>query len=157
MQSVTRSRHHQIDEIAEALPQRATTITRLFIAHTNMRISRTEASVMRALSTRPRRISDLVAGEGLSQPGITLLVNRLQERGWVSREPDPSDRRVVLVTLTQHGHEVFNALRAEYRALFHEEMGTLEDEDVETLARAIEILDGLIERLQRPRDRTGGA
>lgn len=147
----------RLDEIAEALPQRATALSRLFLAHTSLPVSRTEAGVMRALSTRPRRITDLAAREGISQPGITLLVNRLQERGWARREPDRADRRVVLVTLTEQGHEVFDALRAEYRALFHEEMGTLRDEDVETLARAIEILDGLIERLQASRGRAAGA
>jgi hypothetical protein len=39
-------------------------------------------------------------------------------------------------------------LRAEYRALMHEEMASLGDEDVETLVRAIDVLDKLIERLQ---------
>lgn len=155
MHSSSPLRGRQLDEIAEALPQRAASLSRLFIAHTSVPVSRTEAGVMRALSSEPRRITYLATQEGVSQPGITLLVNRLQERGWVRREPDPGDRRVVLVTLTKHGHEVFDALRAEYRALFHEEMGTLEDEEVETLARAIEILDGLIERLQQPRSKAG--
>jgi DNA-binding MarR family transcriptional regulator len=149
--SPARPRSSQLDRIAEALPQRATTISRLLIARTSLPVSRTEAGVMRALSTQPRRITDLAAQEGISQPGITLLVNRLQERGWVTREPDPGDRRVVLVRLTELGDEVFGALRAEYRALFHEQMGTLSDDEVQTLARAIEILDGMIERLERPR------
>jgi DNA-binding MarR family transcriptional regulator len=148
--SPERPRDRQLDQIAEALPQRAATISKLLIARTSLPVSRTEAGVMRALSTQPRRITDLASQEGISQPGITLLVNRLQERGWVTREPDPSDRRVVLVKLTELGHEVFGALRAEYRALFHEEMGTLSEQEVQTLARAIEILDGMIARLEQP-------
>src|ERR1700739_2674988 len=150
-------RGRQLDEIAEALPQRASALSRLFIERTSLSVSRTEASVMRTLSTQPTRITDLAANEGISQPGITLLVNRLQERGWVRREPERADRRVVHVTLTEQGHEVFDGLRAEYRALFHEEMGTLREEDVETLARAIEILDGLIERLRSSRGGAAGA
>jgi DNA-binding MarR family transcriptional regulator len=71
----------------------------------------------------------------------------LEQRGWAERGTDPNDRRVVLVTLTPAGHDALARLRAEYRALLHEEIATLPDEDVWTLARAIEILDGLIERL----------
>jgi DNA-binding MarR family transcriptional regulator len=55
---------------------------------------------------------------------------------------------VTLVSLTRRGRAVFNRLRGEYRALLHEEMATLDEEDVAVLARAIDILDALIERLQ---------
>ena len=42
---------------------------------------------------------------------------------------------------------MFERLRAEYRALLHEEMASLEDGEVETLAAAVAILDKLIDRL----------
>jgi DNA-binding MarR family transcriptional regulator len=141
-------RERRLDDIAEALPERASAISRLFLAHTTLYITRTEVGVLRALSERPRRITALAALEGVTQPGISVLVNRLQQRGWVGRETDPSDARAVLVTLTPVGREVFDSLRAEYRALLHEEMATLPDEDVAALARAVEVLDGLIERLK---------
>ena len=50
-------------------------------------------------------------------------------------------------TLTADGRATFERLRDEYRAVMHEEMATLPDRDVRTLAEAIEILDVLIERL----------
>jgi DNA-binding MarR family transcriptional regulator len=140
-------RTRQLDDIAEALPQRASSLTRLFLSRSALGISRTEVGVLRAVSIRPERITDLAAAEGVTQPAITLLVNRLQERGWVERVQDPADRRAVLVTMTDSGREAFGRMRAEYRALLHEEMATLGDEDVETLARAIDVLDELIARL----------
>jgi DNA-binding MarR family transcriptional regulator len=148
MRSASPSRGRRLDEIAEALPQRATAISRLFLQNTAIEISRTEGGVLRSLSERPHRITELAALEGLTQPGITMLVNRLEERGWAERGPDPADRRAVRVSLTPEGHKVFERLRAEYRALLHEEMATLPDDDVAALARAVEILDGLIERLR---------
>jgi DNA-binding MarR family transcriptional regulator len=51
------------------------------------------------------------------------------------------------VVLTEAGREAFDNIRAEYRALMHEEMATLDDESVEVLARATDVLDELIERL----------
>jgi DNA-binding MarR family transcriptional regulator len=140
-------RSTQLDEIAEALPQRSAALSRLFLTRTSVCVSRTEVGVLRVLQGGPRRITELAAEERVTQPAITLLVNRLAERGWVERVPDPSDGRAVLVSLTPAGQDVFERLRAEYRALLHEEMASLEDSEVETLAAAVSILDKLIDRL----------
>ena len=74
-------------------------------------------------------------------------MNRLAERGWVERIADPSDGRAVLVSLTPAGADAFGQLRAEYRAMLHEEMAMLDDDEIATLARSVEILDHLIGRL----------
>ena len=140
-------RSSQLDEIAESLPQRSAELSRLFLTRTTVCVSRTEVGVLRVLRSGPRRITELAAEERVTQPAITLLVNRLAERGWVERIPDSRDGRAVLVSLTAAGEEVFERLRAEYRALLHEEMASLEDGEVETLAAAVAILDKLIDRL----------
>jgi DNA-binding MarR family transcriptional regulator len=141
-------RSSQLDEIAEGLPQRSAELSRLFLTRTSVCVSRTEVGVLRKLRAAPRRITELAAEERVTQPAITLLVNRLAERGWVQRIPDPTDGRAVLVSLTPAGEDVFERLRAEYRALLHEEMASLEDGEVETLAAAVAILDKLIDRLK---------
>ena len=142
-------RSSQLDEIAEALPQRSAELSRLFLTRTSVCVSRTEVGVLRTLRDGPQRITELAAQEHVTQPAITLLVNRLTERGWVERVSDPTDGRAVLASLTPAGEEVFEQLRAEYRALLHEEMASLEDSEVETLAAAVAVLDKLIGRLAR--------
>lgn len=142
-------RSGQLDEIAEALPQRSAELSRLFLTRTSVCVSRTEVGVLRTLRDGSQRITELAAQEHVTQPAITLLVNRLTERGWVERVSDPTDGRAVLVSLTSAGEEVFERLRAEYRALLHEEMASLEDSEVETLAAAVAVLDKLIGRLAR--------
>ena len=143
---IARDRH--LDEIAEALPLRAATLSRLFLTRTSVAVSRTEVGVLYELSEQPRRITELAAREAVTQPAITLLVNRLEDRGWVRRGPDPLDGRAVLVEITPRGRETIERLRAEYRALLHKDMAALDDDDIETLARAVEILDGLIDRVK---------
>jgi DNA-binding MarR family transcriptional regulator len=143
--SKKRSRH--LEEIALALPQRASALTRLFFARAEAEVSRTEAGLLAALSARPHRVTELAAREGITQPAVTQLVNRMQQRGWVERDVDPADGRVVLVRLTARGRQALEHVRAEYRALLHEEMTTLDDNEVETLAKAVTILDRLITRL----------
>src|ERR1700729_2271713 len=136
MEQAGAKRSSQLDEIAEALPQRSSALSRLFLTRSSVCVSRTEVGVLRSLKAHPRRITELAAEERVTQPAITLLVNRLEQRGWVKRVADPSDGRAVLVSLTRVGEEVFEQLRAEYRELLHEEMATLDDDDVETLGGA---------------------
>jgi DNA-binding MarR family transcriptional regulator len=149
MEQAGAKRSSQLDEIAEALPQRSSALSRLFLTRSTVCVSRTEVGVLRTLNDGSRRITELATEERVTQPAITLLVNRLEERGWVKRIPDPSDGRAVLVSLTPVGEETFAQLRAEYRALLHEEMAMLDDDEVETLAAAVEILDKLIARLSQ--------
>jgi DNA-binding MarR family transcriptional regulator len=143
----TTPRAQHLDEIAEALPQRASALSQIFLTRSSVCVSRTEVGVLRRLSCGPRRISALAADGGVTQPAITLLVNRLEDRGWVLRAADPADRRAVLVSLTAAGDDALARLRAEYRALLHGEMAELDDGQVQTLAAAVQILDGLIGRL----------
>jgi DNA-binding MarR family transcriptional regulator len=149
MEQAGAKRSSQLDEIAEALPQRSSALSRLFLTRSTVCVSRTEVGVLRTLNDGSRRITELATEERVTQPAITLLVNRLEERGWVKRVPDPSDGRAVLVSLTPVGEETLEQLRAEYRALLHEEMAMLDDDEVETLAAAVEILDKLIARLSQ--------
>lgn len=141
-------RLRQLDDVASALPQRSSALTRLFLSRTTVGISRTEAGIMHALALKPQRITELAGCEGVTQPAITSVVNRLEERGWVERGADASDGRAVLVRLSADGRDVFERLRVEYRAMLHEEMEALDDDDLATLARAVEILDRLIEHLR---------
>lgn len=85
--------------------------------------------------------------EGVTQPAVTQLVNRLERRGWVERHTDERDARAVLVALTAAGQAALDSARAEFRALLHEEMAALGDDEVETLAAAVDILDRLIDQI----------
>ena len=143
-------RRRQLEEISEALPDRTAALSRLFLARTSMGVSRIEVGVMRSLSAGPRRITDLAADESVTQPAITLLVNRLQERGWVTRVGDPTDGRAVLVSLTARGERALGHALAEYRTLLHDEMARLDDDEVRTLAEAVQILDRLVGQLADP-------
>ncbi len=55
--------------------------------------------------TGPRRITDLAASEGVTQPSMTALVTTLERSGHVRRGSDPSDRRASLVSLTDRGRD----------------------------------------------------
>lgn len=74
------------------------------LRHGRREISLTAASTLAVLErSSAQRISELAASEGVTQPSMTALVNRLEEAGLVERSADPSDGRAVLVSLSAAG------------------------------------------------------
>jgi DNA-binding MarR family transcriptional regulator len=75
-------------------------------------ISLTSASTLATVErTGPRRITDLAAIEGVTQPSMTALVTVLERAGLVERRQDPGDQRVVLVALTAAGTDYLRSRR----------------------------------------------
>ena len=68
-------------------------------------ISMREYDVLYTLSKcrEPVRMSELNRHVLLSQPALSRLVDRLADRGFVERRPDPADGRSVLLSLTEAG------------------------------------------------------
>lgn len=61
--------------------------------------------------TGPCSAADLAPEVGLDRSGITRRASRLEDAGLVRREPDPSDRRATLLTLTDAGQRTVETLR----------------------------------------------
>jgi DNA-binding MarR family transcriptional regulator len=58
------------------------------------------------------RLSDLSEHLHIAARSTTEVVDGLQAKGLVERQPDPNDRRATLVALTEGGHQVGEAIRA---------------------------------------------
>jgi DNA-binding MarR family transcriptional regulator len=142
------ARERQLDEIAQALPARVAELAHLFLQRADPAVSRADVSVMRRLALRPHRVTELAGEEQITQPGMTLLVNRMEERGWATRAPDPSDGRAVLVTLTRAGLRELQTLEQGYHAMLAAHMAALDDGEVQSLAHAVQVLDDLIAHLK---------
>src|SRR5919199_6407368 len=56
-------------------------------------------------------MGELAAQEKVQPPSMTRIVNGLEERGLVTRQPDPHDRRSARVSLTESGREILLANR----------------------------------------------
>jgi DNA-binding MarR family transcriptional regulator len=151
--AATEPRAQAIDTVAESLIPRASLAVRLLLRRSRRRVSRSEAGVLSAASGGPRRITELAEIEGVAQPTMTLLVKRLEERGWVTRERDPDDGRVVLVSLTEAGATALDELRADYRGALREHMLAMSDEEVAALVTATTALQRLNEALQHGEQR----
>src|SRR3712207_7748032 len=59
---------------------------------------------------RSRRMSDLARRANQSQSRLSHTVARLEERGWVRREPSPEDGRGNVAVLTDAGWDVVRSV-----------------------------------------------
>jgi DNA-binding MarR family transcriptional regulator len=55
------------------------------------------------------RLTKLAAGANITPQSMGAIVDELEELGYVSREPDPSDRRAKLIVLTARGRQAVDA------------------------------------------------
>jgi DNA-binding MarR family transcriptional regulator len=56
----------------------------------------------------PIRLTTLAAKEGVSQPSMTQLIQRLERLGLVARLADPDDGRAALIGITGHGQSLLD-------------------------------------------------
>ncbi|MEA2198590.1 MAG: hypothetical protein QOJ25_2641 [Solirubrobacteraceae bacterium] len=147
--SLSAGRSGAIDVVASELVPAAALLTRLFVRRAARHMSRSETGLLRALGAGPRRITELAELEGHAQPTVTLLIKRMEERGWVSRGRDPGDGRVVVVSRTEAGTAAIEEVRASYRAALRDQLATMSDDEIEALTAATAAISALIDVLQR--------
>jgi DNA-binding MarR family transcriptional regulator len=117
-----------------------------FIRLTPREMSLTSLSVLSTLDrTGARRITDLAASEGVTQPSVTVLVTSLVRAGYVERHSDPTDKRVVMVAITEAGSEFLRKRRAVNLQVFSEAIDKLPDEEAATLTAAAPVIEHLRE------------
>ena len=95
--------------------------------------------------TGPLTPSELARFEGIQRPTATRILTRLSDEGYVTRTADPTDGRSSIVDISADGRAALTRLRKRKTAYLAKQLRKLPDEDVETLARAAEILEQVLE------------
>jgi DNA-binding MarR family transcriptional regulator len=148
--SASSEREQQLDYVAEHLLSRAAVLVRLLVKQVRSKeVSRTEMQVLGLLDEGPRRITELTELEGTAQPTMTLLVKRLEKKGWVEREGLPDDGRVALISLTEAGRAAWRRFRAQFLAAMRADLQVLSEEQLGSLLDATETLGSFLDELQR--------
>lgn len=89
----------------------------------------------------PQSVSDLAARERVRPQSMAQTVGDLEGDGLVERNPDPSDGRRSLVTLTATGLKALEADRRNREGWLVAAIEELPETDRETLARAVVLLN----------------
>jgi DNA-binding MarR family transcriptional regulator len=94
-------------------------------------------AVKRSPTGRPR-MSDLAERLTLSRGGITKLVDRLVEAGYIDRVTCAEDRRSFQAELTPAGERMLKEMEALYAAEVERHLSTLTAEEAKLVAAALE-------------------
>jgi DNA-binding MarR family transcriptional regulator len=137
-----------IERIAADLLPNCSQLVRLVLRRLDDEISRTEGGVLRTLSLRPRRITELAELEGLAQPTMTVLIKRLEERGWVTRARDAADGRVALISITPSGAAALERFRSLYRIALAEKLQAMSADELDELDAAARCIGRLVQQIQ---------
>jgi DNA-binding MarR family transcriptional regulator len=102
-----------------------------------------QARLLRALGhwEEPPRMADLAQRLDVVPRAVTTLVDALEERGVVRRAPDPRNRRVIRIELTEGGLRALDELRRARRAAAAEILAPLDDPGRAALTRLLAVLD----------------
>ncbi|WP_375433067.1 MarR family winged helix-turn-helix transcriptional regulator [uncultured Friedmanniella sp.] len=86
-------------------------------------------------------IGELAAAERVQPPSMTRIVNGLEERALVTREPDPIDKRSSRVHLTPAGRQIVLANRRRRDQWLAVRIAELDEDEREVLRSAVRILE----------------
>jgi DNA-binding MarR family transcriptional regulator len=89
-----------------------------------------------------KALSDLI---GLSLPGVSRAVDGLVQRGELTREEDPRDRRSKLVEITPKGRKTYERLMATRVAGVRRFVEALTPEEQQALAHGLSAVAGRID------------
>jgi DNA-binding MarR family transcriptional regulator len=95
--------------------------------------------------TGPMRLGDLAAAEGIAPSTLTRLVTALEDSGYVRRLADPSDARASTLTITPHGQDALQRIRAETTLMLTASLELLTPDQRSALAAALPVLERLAE------------
>ena len=104
-------------------------------------VSLARTKVLSQLQRGPARPSVLAAEFGFAPRTITELVDTLERDGMVTRQPDRTDRRALLVALTSEGEAALAVGRGARARLMTQVFGALGPDDRATMARLLQTLD----------------
>jgi DNA-binding MarR family transcriptional regulator len=98
-----------------------------------------EHDLLAWLAAAPRgrlRMLDLATRLRVTAGGLTRIIDRLVERGWIERDRPAENRREVYATLTRAGTAALRTARVVYSRVVEETFAChLDEQDLLTLAR----------------------
>lgn len=98
----------------------------------------------------PLRLGDLAAAEGIAPSTLTRVVAVLEEAGYATRRPDPTDARATTIAITEAGKDALTRVRDENTAVLTHSLRQLSPGQRAALAAALPALDVLAASAEAP-------
>jgi DNA-binding MarR family transcriptional regulator len=106
-------------------------------------LSDSQLAALAALEKRAMTPGELAEHEKVQPPSITRVIASLEERGLIQRMAHPSDRRQVVLTVTDQGRDVVRQVRQLREAWLARRLRDLTSAERAVLREAVQILEKL--------------
>lgn len=103
-----------------------------------------QVGVLMRIMEQPLTTSELAKQRKVSLQAASVLVQGLVDRGWLTREPDPNDRRQSLLQITPEGMARTHALREQMTHLVAEALGQLSPDELHAASIFLPALHHLV-------------
>jgi DNA-binding MarR family transcriptional regulator len=121
-------------------------------AFDSARLTESQSELLWLVGRKPGMSVSAAAAElGLVPNSASTLVSKLVSRGLLTRSVGASDRRVGELALAGPTQQIVDASRAARRALLSGVLDELDDDQIESLAKGLEVLDTMTRLLQERR------
>ncbi|CAH2717367.1 HTH-type transcriptional regulator MhqR [Neobacillus rhizosphaerae] len=105
---------------------------------TKNKLSITEFSVLEVLYQKGKQTIQQIGNCILISSGsMTYVIDKLEQRGLLSRNACPDDRRVIHVILTDDGNELMEEIMPKYRELVDNMFDSLNSDEAEILVHLL--------------------
>lgn len=101
--------------------------------------------VLRYVRRGTDSVSELATAKNISRPAISQAVEVLVKKGLLRRVPSKEDRRCVDLILTEAGNNLLDTVFQETRGWMKERMRDLSQDELATIARAMEIMKKMLD------------
>jgi DNA-binding MarR family transcriptional regulator len=123
-------------------------ILRVDLSEVAGNLTRVHMGIMGMLSKRNMTVSELAKMSMVARPQMTHLVDQLVTIGCVERQPDPKDRRVINLALTDRGRELFGQMRGKLSESIRNILTGITPAELTQMEHSLETLRSVVARLQ---------
>lgn len=138
----------RIEQAARGLLGGIGRLARILFQAGEFGVPRSSAMALDALETSPRRVTELAAYTGLTQPRMTVVLQDLEERGLVERKRCAGDRRATEAHITPDGLELLEQARQRMAAMVLKALRANTDDPEHTVAVARETVCTLLNAIE---------
>ncbi len=85
---------------------------------------------------------------GVTRATVTGILDTLENNGWIERQPDPNDRRGLIIVLTESGRGKLDTILPKHYGRIAESMSVLSSEEQDTLRVLIQKFSKGLDSLQ---------
>ena len=83
----------------------------------------------------------------ISKPNVTVLINKLITKGFVDRQADLHDRRLIKISLTGEGAQFVKKKKVEFRNHIKEKLLLLSEDEIGEFSNSLQIIKNILLRI----------